>query len=419
MGVTRWRITGAALSLLLALAPGFLSAAQAAAPGTPPSPLPGLNGALGDLAPRAVVAASITAEYDDNIARSDAAQALLRGLIRDDTTTTPRVMVDLASNLAGAHVFLRGTAGYDAHANNRQLDRQRTDLQSGVGVAIGRCSGALQGGYGVRQSDLADLYGPVVRNQLETRSVEADAGCDRGAGVTTRVAVSRTWTTNSAPLQAIADTDVTRVMPAVAYASPWLGQVSVYGRYDAIVYPNRVDLNRKTAGFDGLAAGTTLRHDLSARLSASLDASYVQLTPRQTSPTRFSGLNYGAAVTYAPTASSTLKLDLGRIVKPSERIDANFDVQDFARVSGTLRLDRRTDLALGLGQRRDSYANNNLAIISYLTTDTVSDVSATLNYRLRRDVTLSVDGRGERRAANLAAFSYSDWRAGLAAAVTY
>jgi len=48
----------------------------------------------------------------------------------------------------------------------------------------------------------------------------------------------------------------------------------------------------------------------------------------------------------------------------------------------------------------------------------VHDVSAILNYRVRRDETPSLDGRCQLRAVNLTAFSYSDWRARLAAAVT-
>jgi hypothetical protein len=286
-------------------------------------------------------------------------------------------------------------------------------------MSIGRCSGAVIGGYNVRQSDLGDLFGPVVRNQVSTKSVEADAGCERGGGLSSRVGISRTWTANSAPIQAIADASVTSVTPALAYVHPEIGVVSVYGRYDGLVYPHRVDLNRKTAGFDGLAAGATLKRELTPQLSAALDVSYEQLTARQSSPTHFSGLNYSAVVLFAPTARSTVTLDLGRTVKPSERIDANFVVADFGKLSGTLRLDSRTDVALGVSQRRERFANNNLAIFSFLSTDTVSDVYAAVNYRIRRDVVLSLDGRGEKRAANVAAFSYSDWRAGLAAAVSY
>ena len=417
--------------VLMSAALSLASAAAASAQDTQPiagpsgeaadvkSTLPGLRGLVGVLTPHASIAVSVTEQYDNNIAQSSAAAALLRGLVRDDYTTTPHVVVDLASVLAGVNVFVQGSAGYDYHENNKQLDRQRTDVKAGANMRFGRCSAAIIGSFDVQQSDLGNLFGSVVRNQAATKSVEADAGCERQSGLSPKIAVSQNWVTNSSAVQRISDTNVTTVTPSLAYSRPALGAVSIYGRYDNITYPNRVDLNRKTAGFDGLAGGATLAREITPKLSTKLDVSYLQLTPRQTSTTRFSGVNYDASFTYTPTTRSSLVLDFGRTVKPSVRVDANFDVTDFMKLSGKLKVGYRTNLELGVSQQKERFANNNLALGTFLASDTLSEIYAAVNFKVNRHVLLSLDAREQKRDANVAAFAYTDWRVGLTAAVTY
>ena len=381
--------------------------------------LPGLQDIPGILTPHTTVGVSVEELYDNNIARTDAATALVRGLVREDYVTTPHVVIDVASNLAGINVFALGTAGYDYHANNKQLNRQNTDLKGGADVRFGRCSAALIGDYAAHQTDQRDLYSGVQRSQGTLKSVEVDVGCARPSGLSPKISVSQSWTTNSAALQSIADTNVTSVTPTLSYARPALGVVSLFGRYDDIVYPNRVDLNGKTAGFDGLAGGVDLAKQVTPKLSANVNVSYVQLTPRQTAQTRFSGVNYDASFAYTPTSRTSLNLEIGRSVKPSVRIDSNFTVADFMSLSGKLKLGYRTTVELGVDQRRESFATNNLAVFTTLSSDTLSEVYAAVNFRVNRRVLLTLDAREQKRDANPSTFAYTDWRAGLTAAVTY
>ena len=381
--------------------------------------LPGLQDLPGILTPHASFGVSAEARYDSNVARTDAATALIRGLVRDDTLTTPRVVIDLATLLGRANLFVQGATGYEFHQNNRQLDRQTTDLKGGATFQIGRCSSAVIGGYAARQSDLENLSSSVQRNLAVNKSVEMDLGCLRPSGLSPKIAVSRSWLTNSAGAQSNADTDITSVTPTLSYARPGLGVVSVYGRYDDIRYPNRVDLSGRTAGFDGAAGGIDVSHPVTAKLFADLNVSYVQLTPKQAGTTRFSGINYDTAFVYAPTTRTTLKLDVGRTVKPSIRIDSNFTVTDFMTLSGKMKLGYRTSVELGVDRKRETYGRNPLVLTGFLASDTLSEIYATMNFKVNRHVLLTLDARDQKRDANPAAFAYTDWRVGLTAAVTY
>ena len=391
--------------------------------GQPPAPglssLPGLQDLPGILTPHASIGVSVEERYDSNIARTDAATALIRGLVRDDTITAPHVVVDLAQEVAGVNLFVQGAAGYEYHQNNSRLDRQQTDLKAGGTLAFGRCSAAVVGGYAARQSDQADLYGSVQRNLAATRSVELDVGCVRPSGLSPKIAVSQSWTTNSAPLQSLADANVTSVTPTLSYARAGLGVVSLFGRYDDIIYPNRVDLNGKTAGFDGLAGGIDVSHQITSKLAADVNLSYVQLTPRQVAATRFSGINYDGTFTYTPTTRTSLRLEAGRTVKPSVRIDSNFTITEFMALSGKMRLGYRTTAELGVDQKRETNARNNLAIAAFLASDTLTEIYAKVNFKVNRHVMLTLDARDQKRDANPATFAYTDWRVGLTAAVTY
>ena len=181
----------------------------------------------------------------------------------------------------------------------------------------------------------------------------------------------------------------------------------------------RVDLNGKTAGFDGLAGGVEFAKQVTSKLTGDVNVSYVQLTPRQTATTRFSGVNYAATFVYTPTTRTSLNLQFGRTVKPSVRIDANFTVADFMSVSGKMKLGYRTTVELGADQLRETYAENNLAVTAFLASDTLTEIYAKVNFKVNRRIELSLDAREQKRDANPAAFAYTDWRVGLTAAVTY
>ncbi len=429
MTSTGMQRAGIAVAVSLGFASaGWVSAAwaqddQANGPGLSSVPglqgLPGLQDLPGILTPHASIGVSVEERYDSNVARTDAATALIRGLVRDDAITSPHVVVDLATELLGANLFVQGATGYEYHQNNSQLDRQQTELKAGASLQLGRCSTAVIGSYAARQSDQANLYSSVQRNLAATKSVEVDVGCVRASGFSPKIAISQSWTTNSATLQSIADVNVTSVTPTLSYSRPALGVVSLYGRYDDIIYPNRVDLNRKTAGFDGLAAGVAVARQITPKLSANVNVSYAQLTPRQVATTRFSGINYDATFTYTPTTRTSLTLELGRTVKPSVRIDSNFTVTEFMALSGKLKLGYRTTAELGVDQRQETNAKNNLAIAAYLASDTLTEIYAKVNFKVNRHVLLTLDARDQKRDANPATFAYTDWRVGLTAAVTY
>src|SRR5687767_5378881 len=100
------------------------------------------------------VRASMGVTYDDNVARSNAVTAALRGIEQEDFIYNPSVAVDIVQPFGRQAAFLRGSVGYDFYDKNDQLNRERIDLSGGVSSPLGPCRPTLGGSYKRQQSEL-------------------------------------------------------------------------------------------------------------------------------------------------------------------------------------------------------------------------------------------------------------------------
>ena len=138
--------------------------------------------AQSDTAPVSDVKFDVTAEFNSNVARSDAARAAARDLSRSDQRITPGLSVDLARNLGQTRLWLNGSAGYDFYRRNSQLNRERIGLESGIKQPVGPCRAArLRGSRHVAGLRRHRLAWPARQAHLRAWSaVEGRPRFDRG-----------------------------------------------------------------------------------------------------------------------------------------------------------------------------------------------------------------------------------------------
>lgn len=117
-------------------------------------------------------------EYHDNIARRPSGQPLPPSYkSRSDWRFSPTVNVSAGKPFGQQLLFLNASLGYDFHAHNTRLNRQRIMTGGGLQWALGtRCGGRLQGNYSSRQTRISD-FDEFIPSTRSTLSATASASC--------------------------------------------------------------------------------------------------------------------------------------------------------------------------------------------------------------------------------------------------
>ncbi|HZZ66568.1 MAG TPA: hypothetical protein VFE18_00195, partial [Phenylobacterium sp.] len=213
---------------------------------------------------------SVDEVYDSNIAHSSPATAAARGLQLEDFTTRPLLNIDASQPIGQQILFLQGSAGYDFHANNTQLNRERFDLEGGIVSPFQTCRATLFGIYKAQQSDLVDvtdLISTDTENLLQTKGVSAGAQCGRKQGLGGLFMAQHLETSNSAPLEQLANARTNTFTGDLTYTNARLGLIGVTASYSESEFPDRPPLITAEAGtrFWSEMTGLTAAHDFGSK----------------------------------------------------------------------------------------------------------------------------------------------------------
>ena len=361
----------------------------------------------------------VTVAYDSNVARSDRAIADSRHLTLADEIASPSANFVLARKLGRTIVFLKGDGSYDFHRVNTRRDHENFDIGGGAAGRFGPCQESVVGNYGLLQSDIADLSAGVVSNIRESEEIKASATCGRQIGLAPNASVSQSWINNSDRVLQGVDSRSFVAEAGLAYQRPAFGSVSVFGQFVKTSYPHR--LNVLTGGvlassFDIYAGGLKYERHLGTRIDASLSVSYTSLSPSTAGGAAFHGLTFSLDSTYKLSKRVTLHASAIRATVPTNRIFANYKLDETYDADISYQLGSRLTLKLA-GERTSSNYEVGPATprIGDLTRETTYTGTASATFDLTKRFSFVASAGEERREANFAGLSYSSTKVTLGA----
>lgn len=358
--------------------------------------------------------------HDSNVARTSAAQAVLRGLTLEDTVFTPSVTVDFLAPVGRQSIFLSGTAGYAFYDKNDKLDSERLDFTGGANLGLGPCAVALSGGYarGLSQIDDRTLI-TVAENLVETKRANIDIGCSRptGFGVVAQASTGRT--TNDLAIMKPSDFDVTTYMVGLSYQRPALGTVTVFANREETEYFNRT----LEAGFTMNSVGVTLSRQLGARIQGSVTVAYAQIKQEGvlaglTSAGDVETTTFAGSLSFRASDRLRLQAAFNRGATPSEGLGRTYDLSESYEVGGEYDFGSRVTLGLGYASvDRDS--KGVLPVPDLLADAKTTNLYASIRYKQSERLSFLLRAEREEQITNAPQFDYTSERIGLSANVTF
>ncbi len=362
--------------------------------------------------------------YDSNVSRSDRATAAKRGLALADEIGSPSASLILARPIGRTTYFLKASGGYSFYATNTVRNRDHFDIEPAVATHLGPCQETVWGAYDQAESDLTDLAVGINTNTHEHAAVNLTASCGRPIGFAPSVTVGEAWLNSSATQLRVVDSRTFKVTPALVYQRPTFGAVSVFGEFAETTFPNRLLISPQltifTYGYNLYVGGFRYERHLGGRLDLSASVSYTALRPNASNSPAFNGLTYSAVATYAVSCRIILHGALARATVPSNRIQANFSVDETYEGDVSYKFGTRLTLSLtGKSESKDYRLAPGAGPALDLTQQTIYSALGSLTYNLNKHVAVTLDAGDEERQTNFTGLTYSSTRVDLQTRVTF
>jgi hypothetical protein len=368
--------------------------------------------------------ARVEALYDSNIARGSAALAALRGIEREDELLRPAVTANIVQPFGSQLLFVTGSAGYDFHRRNSELDRGRVDAVGGVAGTFGPCQPMLATSYKAAQSEFSDEDDITTRNLQKATAILGGVTCGRAIGPGIMVNAEREDVKNSATLRETSDHTDERFTTQLGYKNPTLGEAALLYSYANVEFPNRIIPGRPVGdGFWTAAYGVTYKRRFGSRIM--LDGTAARTRVKREfapagAPLKFNSTTYGANIDYRLGSRLELQGHALREVKPSNRPGKVFDLATSGEVLAKYKLGTRYMVTLG-HRIEDIDSNRDTSFVGRptVTNSRTNSSYAGVQYRRSDKLSLSLDVRREERKTNLPDFNYTSMRVGLSASAGF
>lgn len=366
----------------------------------------------------------VAATYDSNIARLGKGAVNQRGLTVTDWTVTPSISGRLVQPLGQQYVFVEGSGGYDLHARNKQLDRERVQGTAGAGAALGPCRPVAFVNYATSQSDLADLDLASASNRLQSVGTALGMQCGRAVGPGAMVVAQRTETNNSATTLKVQNQTQETLSASLLYGAPNLADVSLIWTYANTEFPNRIIPGRPIGdGFWTQSIGARVQRDFGSRLTVGVTGSRI-LVKREFAPAgeslKLYSSTWQADAAYRFGRRILLELDLAREVRPSGRPGKLLDIVEGAEGRIRYRLNPRTSVTVGHAYQQVRSNGDTLGFARDVVTNAYTNGTyGSVEFRTPGQLGFTLDVRHEDRNTNLPIFNYISTRVGLTTAVRF
>ncbi len=348
--------------------------------------------------------------------RSSAALAALRGITPEDEIYGPEALLTLNKSLGGLTFSISGTAGYEFHQINSILNAEHIDFTGRVGEQFGACNIDAQENYLRQRTELDELATSVTSNIVTDDAIFFEAKCDSGKRISEFASVSPSWSTNSAkPLESSNDQSTAAKLEAT-YNQSELDEISVFGKYDSTIFPQRVvsiGARNVTDGYELYGAVFQYDHRFGPHFQISASVGNVWLTPKLPADPSFNGPIYSAGITYNPTERLKAVISTERRVGTSERPDAIYSTELSYSALIEYRLSNRCRIKLADSLTEGHFFGEPAGIVGDLTHQSIRSVSGSIDYDIGSKLSISFTGTIEHGGADIAAYGYNDSRAGL------
>ena len=405
-----------ALAFALAFAaPAFAQASSGAPSGT------SVSGAGGG--ERSDLTFSVTARYDDNVTRVNDVRPNLQNLKRKDVRISPALQLNAARNIGRHQIGIRSYLGYDFYTRNSILNRERLVVEPFAFLDLPVCDLGVDALASRSQSDLGDLVylgiDPTLgAENTETRKrVSGRLSCGDSYGLRPTFEVERASGFNSNLLRRLADYTVTRIQPGVGYASPALGEVSLYVVRTDTDLPNQILPNGQQAGYTLRGVGASYRRAIGTRLNFNGSLSHVDVTPYGGQGSR-SGLNASVSLTLLASERLQFVAFANRNFTSNLSSNATYELAEGYGLTANYAANDRLRFRLGGQYSPRSFYYAVTPTGPFIGSQTQYDIFGGASYNLNRRVRLNFDIGAQRRDADLDFFDYRSFYAATGIAIS-
>lgn len=368
--------------------------------------------AQSDTAPVSDVKLEVTAEFNSNVARSDAARAAARSLSRSDQRITPSLSVDLARNLGQTRLWLNGSAGYDFYRRNSQLNRERIGLEGGVNQPVGPCRVDLTAGISRRQSDLGDIAfvnnSPAfaVKNAETLQEYQGDITCGRDYGLRPTAHLGYVIARNSNIIRDRAEYNELEYQGGLSYATPNFGDLTAYAGRRDIDLLNQPALAGRKVSYHITTIGARYRRDIGSRLDAQVSIGRSAIGGGGALVPNTSGLTWDAEITAQFGERLQVTASTGRQFVNSLSSDAAYLRTQPNLIQLTYAVNDRMRLQANYLYEKKSYRYATPQVGTFIDRETRQLVGGGFTYDFGRRWQVGLSGGYERRNANGTFFDY-------------
>lgn len=353
--------------------------------------------------------------YDSNLGRGQDAINDARDLHKSDITYSPAVAVTVALPVGRNLLFLNGTAGYDFHQYNTELDSGRVNVAAGGLARLGACEANVAGAYAVQQSNLADLPIRVTRNRQTTRSVSTQLTCLVGSSLTGFLGVSASDASNSADANLV-DSDSVSVNGGFGYGNRQLGTLQIIGGFTKTNYDeNTTPLVMMQPGFEAYNVGLQYSRAIGNRLTGSASIGYQTVHSDSPLMDDSSNISGSGALDYQLNSRIGLNLAYSRSAAPTIIEGYDYILDESYSVGARYTLSSRIQSSFGASWTRTDYKGTAPLVLDVPSEERTRRLYGQVGLMVGRTASVSLNVSQEKRTSKPEVFNYTAYQVGVTA----
>lgn len=357
--------------------------------------------------------ASAEVTYDSNIARSSRERAAARGLSREDERFIPSVELQIVRPFGRSSASVVARGGYEFHRRNSRLDREWGDISGTANLDARFCAAELSASIAHRQSDLRDIVvvssdaPEAQRNARTTQDYVAFLSCGRPLGLRPALEFGYSRGDNSNPFRQLTDFRRKRYLAGMSYSHPIVGEALLFVSRAETELPNQSFIARVDE-YETEQLGVRFERRTGARLHLTAEIARTQIDIQGETPLEDAGITGNLSMTAIVGPRLQAVAQASRVLDSRADTDATyfkaetFELKLTSQVSERLRVES----AGAFTNRRNVYVVQ--VGPGAIAEEDRFDVSAGLNYMVRRGMQLRLSAGYERRDATGRAFDYSN-----------
>jgi Putative beta-barrel porin 2 len=346
--------------------------------------------------------------YDSNISGGNTTVAALRQLVPEDVTYTLGTTASFQLPSSRQTLFVDGGVNFQRHQNNSILNGEDYRISAGLSERLGLCSGTGIVGYTRRQSLIQDLAVAAARNIQSDDTANVDVVCGRRA-IFVEMSGSYSKVTNDATQSGFVDSATQGVSASVGYKSQTLGDISFVGQYSTIDYMANLLLGTTQPPVTQYGAGLKYSRKIGLRLSGTAGVSYNRIEGG-VARTSSDGLNANASLAYRLTSRTQFTLDYTLGNSASPLTNTSYVRTEVLQLTGSYELTRRVSFNAAASRSQQDYRGVQDVAVLQLRESTTDQLSGSVDVKLGRKASVSLNVTHTNRDADISQFNYSDDR---------